>query len=229
MLRNRVLFFPFVAAGFFVLLSIWFRNRLPDSLAIHFGPSGRADGFMDFWPAVVMNALLILVPALLAFLLGKGLRDKGLTGIFVWLPIGMTLMFFLISIYLLLIQLDVPAGQSPTLDANFFLLVFVPVGLLLLLLLRKPRVRLEEGRVVISSLGIAMASIQYVEIEKVGVESLRPIEFGGWGLRVNLAGDVAFLPSAGPAVAISRKNGNRVLVRSDRAEQLKLEIERNIS
>jgi hypothetical protein len=110
MLRRNIALVPVFGALIFVLIAVTLRDRLPDPLAIHFGISGTADGFMAFWPAVLLNASLILIPAMIALLFGRGLRDKGLTGIFLWLPLGFTALFFMISTYLLIIQLDLQAG-----------------------------------------------------------------------------------------------------------------------
>lgn len=228
-LRRFIVLVPVSAALVFVLIAILLRDRLPDPLAIHFGISGMADGFMDFWPAVLTNSLLILIPAMIALLFGRGLRDKGLTGIFLWLPIGLTALFFLISSYLLLIQLDLEAGEVASLDANFFLLLFLPLIVLLPLLLTKPKVVIGEGQLSIESLGIPLAKIPFLDVERVEVEQLKASEFGGWGLRMNLSGDVAFLPSSGPALSVIRTHGNKILIRSDEAERLKSQIERKIS
>ena len=229
MLRRFIALVPVIGSLIFVLIAITLRDRLPDPLAIHFGFSGPADGFMGFWPAVVLNASLILIPAMIALLFGRGLRDKGLTGIFLWLPIGFTALFFMISTYLLIIQLDLQAGEVASLNANFFLLLFLPLIVLLPLLLTKPKVFIGEDQITIASLGISLARVPFLDIEKVGVEELKASEFGGWGLRMNLAGDVAFLPSSGPALAVTRIHGNKILIRSDEAEKLKSQIERKIS
>ena len=228
MVTNKLVLIPVVAALIFVAFASFMRERLPDPLAVHFGFSGSADGFLGFWPAVTINALLILIPALIAFLFGKGLKDKGLTGIFLWLPIGLTGLFFAISTYLLLIQLDLEPTQTASLDANFFLLLFAPLGFLMLILLRKPELKIGGGEVRIRSLGLTLAKIPTQEISSVSVGKLRPADFGGWGLRVNFSGDVAFLPSAGEALVIERTLGNKILIRSDNAEALRAEIERNI-
>ena len=229
MLRRFIALVPVLAALIFILSAIALRDRLPDPLAIHFGISGTADGFMGFWPAVLLNASLILIPAMIALLFGRGLRDKGLTGIFLWLPIGFTALFFMISAYLLIIQLDLQAGEVASLNANFFLLLFLPLIVLLPLLLTKPKVDVGEDQLTISSLGIPLARVPFLDVEQVGIEELKASEFGCWGLRMNLAGDVAFLPSSGPALAVTRRHGNKILIRSDEAEKLKSQIERKLS
>lgn len=229
MIRRYTALVPAIAALIFVLIAIALRDRLPDPLAIHFGISGTADGFMGFWPAVALNASLILIPAVIALLFGRGLRDKGLTGVFLWLPIGFTALFFAISTYLLLIQLDLQAGEVASLNANFFLLLFLPLIVLLPLLLTKPKVDIGEDQLTIGSLGIPLARVPFLDIKKVGVEELKASEFGGWGLRINFSGDVAFLPSSGQALSITRVHGNKILIRSDEAEKLKSQIERKLS
>lgn len=229
MIRRYLALIPVLAAVAFVLLAVYLRDRLPEPVAIHFGVSGRADGFLEFWPSVLLNACLISLPALIAVFLSKGLKDKSLMGILLWLPIGLTGIFFAISSYLLLIQLDLPAAEAASIDANFFLLVFSPIVLLLLLLLRKPKIEIGENALVVSSLGLVMLKIPYSEITGISTEHLRPMDFGGWGIRVNLSGDIAFLPSAGEAISIQRASAARILIRTDNSTELKNQIERKLA
>ena len=228
-MRRYLALIPILAAAAFVLLAVYWRDQLPEPIAIHFGFSGRADGFLEFWPAVLLNALLISLPALVAVLLSQGLKERALVGIFLWLPIGLTGLFFAISTYLLFIQLDLPTAAAASLDANFFLLVLSPIILVLALLLRKPKIKVEETALVVSSLGLHMLKIPYSEIIGTSTEHLRPGDFGGWGLRINLSGDIAFLPSAGEALCIDRASGGKVYIRTDNPIVLKQQIERKIA
>lgn len=229
MIRRYVAIIPLFAAAAFVLLAVYWQERLPEPVAIHFGVSGRADGFLEFWPSVLLNAFLIALPAIVTVLLSKGLKDKSLLGVFLWLPIGLTGIFFAISGYLLFIQLDLPAAEAASLDANFFLLVLSPIVLVMLLLLRKPKIQVGENAVVVSSLGLDMLRIPYSEIVGTSIQHLRPRDFGGWGLRVNLSGDVAFLPSAGEAISIERASAGKILIRTDNSKELKNQIERKLA
>lgn len=229
MIRRYLALVPVAAAAVFVIVAIYFQDRLPEPLAIHFGISGGADGFADFWPSVIFNSLLIASPALVALLFSKGLKEKGLTGVFLWLPLGLTALFFSISSYLLLIQIDLSSAEIARLDANFFLLVFAPISLLLLLLMRKPKIAIESDGLAVTSLGVSMARVPFSELKDVSIGEIKAADFGGWGIRVNFFGDVAFLPSSGKALVLARKQGNKILVRSDDAENLKKDIERNMS
>lgn len=78
------------AAGYTVLALLW-RGSLPDPVAIHYGPSGAADGFMSFgWQLVVSLALIVVLPAFLTISLYAGGRHTPAHRALTALTVGVT-------------------------------------------------------------------------------------------------------------------------------------------
>lgn len=69
------------------------RDQLPDPLAVHWGPDGRADGFATVDSALVTNVLLTLALPLLLIGLGAGVRQVRLLG-----PIAVGVAAFMASV-----------------------------------------------------------------------------------------------------------------------------------
>ena len=229
MKSSSLISFPLLASVVFILLALVIRDRLPDPLAIHFGISGQADGYLSFWPSVITNAALIATPAFVGVFFARKGYPKRLRGIFFWLPLSLTGLFFAISSYLLLIQIDLEVAEVARIDANFLLLVLLPVIFLVLLLLRMPIIEVGDTYLDIKSLGISMVKISLDQIASVSITNVRARDFGGWGLRVNLLGEIAFLPSSGAAIAIEKRSGEKILIRTDSPEQMKTMIEGRLS
>jgi len=229
MKSGSIILFPLLASVIFILLALAIRDRLPDPLAIHFGISGQADGYLSFWPSVITNAALIATPAFVGLFLASTGYPKRLRGIFFWLPMSLTGLFFAISSYLLLIQIDLETAEVAKIDANFFLLIFLPVFFLTLLLLRLPEIEVDDSYLNIKSLGISMVKISLDQIASVSTTNVRARDFGGWGLRVNFQGEIAFLPSSGSAIAIEKRSGEKILIRTNNPEQMKTMIEGKLS
>jgi len=60
--------FPLLAAAVGVAASLYFYSSLPESMAVHFGPGGDADGWLAKPIAAFLNpAILLLVTALIHF------------------------------------------------------------------------------------------------------------------------------------------------------------------
>ena len=219
---------PVAMAGAYLAVAFALRDRLPDPLAIHFGFSGQADGFMSFSSSVTINAILIAIPALLGVFLSRKIVGNKLAAVFGWLTSLMAGSFLAISLWILLLQLDLTLANQATLNANWFLVFLFPTLLILLALLTPPRVIVSDSAVEIRSLKIPLLKLKLSEIVSVGVEKVLPMDFGGWGLRLNASGDLAFISSAGEAVSLQLER-RKILIRTNQAEKIRQNIERKIS
>ncbi len=219
---------PVAMAGAYLAVAFALRDRLPDPLAIHFGFSGQADGFMSFSSSVTINAILIAIPALLGVFLSRKIGGNKLATVFGWLTSLMAGSFLAISLWILLLQLDLTSANQATLNANWFLVFLFPTLLILLALLTPPRVIVSDSAVEIRSLKIPLLKLKLSEIVSVGVEKVLPMDFGGWGLRLNASGDLAFISSAGEAVSLQLER-RKILIRTNQAEKIRQNIERKIS
>ena len=84
----------------------------------------------------------------------------------------------------------------------FFMIVF-----------RRLNVTVDESGVCADWGGIIRKRIPLDDIAEVRVEPYRWLQFGGWGWRFNLGGDVAFSQiGVSEALNIRRKNGKRLVV-----------------
>ncbi|MGW5144920.1 DUF1648 domain-containing protein [Rhodococcus koreensis] len=125
------------------------------------------------------------------------------------------------SLVLLLILGVAPAFAVCLLvDGWWPLAVFVPVGLLVVSLLR---FRVVVDRTGIRVVNMRMTALQYgiEEIEGARVDVIRPFDdFGGWGLKVKGRRNYGVVTRTGPAVIVTTACGDRLTVTSARAEEM---------
>lgn len=209
------------------LLNLWVfgnRERFPDPIAIHWGASGQPDGFGTlgnhmFWVNIGLGMVAIFWVAVS----------------FIKTPVAMRRLFQLVIGYLfallglimlqtLLVQLDQPSSQGAELELWIFVFI-LPVFGLIPLLLAKPVIEIAD-EVVVRLRGISFLKVPLVDIENASEAELRAMDFGGWGIRY-ASKTTAFVPSSGPALLLELRDGSRVLIRSDQAQDQAREINQN--
>ena len=217
---NRFFLTPLSAVAFlgwvYFLIS---SSSLPDPVAIHWGISGQADGFVsrDSYMLVVAPAILIpwVLQALFYVLKKKSpLIQKfigGVLSIIYW-------MLFVIMLSATATQIgDSSAAQSSfPISLIVFLLVLIPFSLWFSLAF--PSIELGSD-VVVKLRGIKVLSIPMKEIQDVETTAMTPWNFGGLGLRVS-GKTLAFIPSKGEGVVFSLRSGEKVAVRSNQASEV---------
>ncbi|MGW4332194.1 DUF1648 domain-containing protein [Rhodococcus koreensis] len=125
------------------------------------------------------------------------------------------------SLVLLLILGVAPAlAVCLLVDGWWPLAVFVPVGLLIVSLLR---FRVIVDRTGIRVVNMGMTALQYgiEEIEGARVDVIRPFDdFRGWGLKLKGRRNYGVVTRTGPAVIVTTACGDRLTVTSARAEEM---------
>jgi hypothetical protein len=206
-----------------ILYSLWVlwlesAGMLPDSLAIHWGATGQADGFASATEHLIWaNFALVLASGMvaLAALLPKihpALRRMlyVLTGYFA---------LFIYGLMIYVIAAQIGLSDSSNIRLGLEVLWFVlPVLLLTPISLSMPKVLLS-AKLRVQLWGLTVLSLDYADIASISAEEVRPSEFGGWGLRF-AKGRVAFVPSKGPALSLTTRAGEVILIRSNQVENL---------
>lgn len=103
-------------------------------------------------------------------------------------------------------------------DTLVVLVVTVPV-LVLVLTMTTWQVQVDaRGLTARSTVGRPRMRIPAAEVERAHVTTVRPFrEFGGWGIRTNVAGTVGVVVRSGEAIAVERTGGRRFVVTVDDA------------
>jgi len=199
---------------------LWLSNQdlLPQVLSTHWGVSGKADGFASvsehlIWSniALVLGSSLVAVSALLPKIHPAMRR----------LLLGVTVYFALfihgLMIYVIAAQIGLTDASSVRLGLEILWFV-LPVLLLTPMMLSMPRISLSD-KLRIQLWGITILGLDYKEIAQIKASEVKPSQFGGLGIRF-AKGIVAFIPSKGPAIEITTKAGEVILVRSNQVENL---------
>ncbi len=204
----------------YTLWVLWLESSglLPEALATHWGASGVADGFASvsehlIWSnfALVLASLMFGVSALLPRIHPAMRRLLlGITGYF-------GLFIYSLMIYVIAAQIGLSDSSSVRLGLEIIWFV-LPVLLLTPMMLSMPKVVLTDV-VKIQLWGITMLKLEYNDIAAISSTEVKPSQFGGWGLRF-AKGVVAFIPSKGPALSITTRAGEVILVRSNQVENL---------
>lgn len=75
-----------------------------------------------------------------------------------------------------------------------------------------------EGLTVHGGLGWPRVTLPAIDVESVTVRDIDPIaQFGGWGLRSNLAGEAGVVMRRGPGIVVERSGGQRFIVTTEDA------------
>ncbi|QYB00933.1 DUF1648 domain-containing protein [Rhodococcus sp. USK10] len=125
------------------------------------------------------------------------------------------------SLVLLLILGVAPAVAVCLLVGGWWpLAVFVPVGLLIVSLLRF-RVVVDRSGIRVVNMGMTALQYGIEEIEGARVDVIKPFDdFGGWGLKVKGRRNYGVVTRTGPAVIVTTACGDRLTVTSARAEEM---------
>lgn len=100
------------------------------------------------------------------------------------------------------------------------LAVFVPVGLLIVSLLRF-RVIVDEDGIRVINMGMTALDYGIHEIEGARVDVVKPFDdFGGWGLKVKGPRNYGVVTRTGPAVIVTTACGDRLTVTTAEAEDM---------
>jgi hypothetical protein len=217
---NRFFLTPLSAVAF--LGGVYFlisSSSLPDPVAIHWGISGQADGFVsrDSYMLVVAPAILIpwVLQALFYVLKKKSpLIQKfigGVLSIIYW-------MLFVIMLSATATQIGASSAAQSSFPISLivFLLVLIPFSLWFSLAF--PSIELGSD-LVVKLRGVKVLSIPMNEIQDVETTAMTPWNFGGLGLRVS-GKTLAFIPSKGEGVVFSLRSGEKVAVRSNQASEV---------
>jgi hypothetical protein len=199
---------------------LWLSNQdlLPQVLATHWGISGTADGFASvsehlIWSnvALLLGSAMVAVSALLPRIHPTMRR----------LLLGVTVYFALfihgLMVYVIAAQIGLTDASSVQLGLEILWFV-LPVLLLTPMMLSMPKVSLSD-KLRIQFWGITFLGLDYQEIAQIQASEVKPSQFGGLGIRF-AKGKVAFIPSKGPAIEITTKAGEVILVRSNQVQNL---------
>ena len=199
---------------------LWLSNQdlLPQVLATHWGISGTADGFASvsehlIWSniALVLGSSLVAVSALLPKIHPAMRR----------LLLGVTVYFALfihgLMIYVIAAQIGLTDASSVRLGLEILWFI-LPVLLLTPMMLSMPKISLSD-KLRIQLWGVTFLGLDYQEIDQIQASEVKPSQFGGLGIRF-AKGKVAFIPSKGPAIEITTKAGEVILVRSNQVQNL---------
>ena len=125
------------------------------------------------------------------------------------------------------IVLAKPFGEDPAPDWGVWLITMV-MGLGLPLLFGSIRLRIEvtAEQVVIRYRPFIRRSIRLADIEQAAARAYHPVkEYGGWGLKGWSLRNIAYNVSGHQGVQLVLKDGRRILLGSQRAEELARVIE----
>jgi hypothetical protein len=191
---------------------------LPEVIATHWGASGEADGFASVSEHLIWSNIALLLGSTLVAV--SGLLPK-IHPTMRRLLLGVTVYFalFMHGLMVYVIAAQIGLDDSSEVKLGLEVLWFVlPVLLLTPMMLSMPQVSLSE-KLRIQLWGITFLGLEFQQIARVNASEVRPSQFGGLGIRF-ARGKVAFIPSKGPAIEITTKAGEVILVRSNQVDNL---------
>lgn len=217
---NRVFLIPVSAALFLGWVSFLIASgALPDPVAIHWGITGQADGFISRDSYLIVVAPAILIPIALQILFHWLQRKSPLIRKF------MTAVFSIIYWLLFVIMFSASASQAGSLDSAqssfpismiVFLLVLIPM--ILWFSLAFPSIEIGND-LVVRLRGIKVLSIPMKDVQAVETALMNSWNFGGLGIRVS-GRTLAFIPSKGEGVVFSLHTGEKIAIRSKQASEV---------
>lgn len=200
------------------------RARFPDPVAIHWGISGAPDGFASLESQLVLTtATLALVGFLWATVVFLTRIPKTVKILFLAIVGSLWLLLFFLFAYTFAIQLDL--GDASEAELSIVVLAAILVFPLLLLpwVFAKPKIEVGE-RLWVRYWGVPLLNLDLLEIQSATIGHVRASEFGGWGIRYANR-TTAFMPSSGQALELTLGAGERILIRTDRADDLIRQID----
>lgn len=217
---NRHFLAPFSAAAFlgwvYFLVS---SSALPDPVAIHWGITGQADGFISRDSYLLVVAPAILIPWVLQSLFYVVQKKLPIIRNFV----GAVLSFIYWMLFVIMLSATATQiGNSSAAQSNFpifliaLLLILIPFSLWFSLAF--PSIELGN-ELVVKLRGIKVLSVPMKDVETVETASMSSWNFGGLGIRVS-GKTLAFIPSKGEGVVFSLRSGEKIAVRSKQAGEV---------
>jgi len=217
---HRVFLIPASAALF--LGWVWFltsSGSLPDPVAIHWGLSGQADGFLARDSYMLVVAPTILIPLVLQVLFYVLQRNLPLIQKFVAVVLSIIYwMLFVIMFFVTISQvglLDAAQSNFPVLLLAV-LLILIPISLWFSLAFPSMEIGTE---LTVRLRGIKVLSVPMKEVLGVETTSMSSWNFGGLGIRLS-GKTLAFIPSKGEGVVFSLVTGEKIAVRSKQASEV---------
>ena len=217
---NRLFLTP-VSALLFLgwVYSLIASAALPDPVAIHWGITGQADGFISRDSYMLVLAPAILIPWLLQTLFY--LLQKRLPLIREFVGAVLSIIYWMLFV-IMLSATATQIGTSSAAQSNFpvsllaFLLILIPFSLWFSLAF--PSIELGN-ELVVRLRGIKVLSVPMKDVQAVETASMSSWNFGGLGIRVS-GKTLAFIPSKGEGVVFSLRSGEKIAVRSKQASEV---------
>ena len=214
-----IVVFPLATLSFMVLTFYFgLQGQLPDPVAVHWGATGEADGFMALgsYLGLIGSAFILFWLGLLALELVpvRARLLRPLISAFGGYLYGLILVLMALTTFM---QIGGNAAQSSNIGL-WILLIFIPVGFLIWLLLSRPVISMD-GFLEIRLRGLKVISIPAADVVKVTRGELRGRDFGGWGIRYATK-TLAFIRNSGPSVIFELNWGEKIAVRIDDNDQL---------
>ena len=217
---NRVFLIPASAALFLGwVLFLIASGALPEPVAIHWGITGQADGFISRDSYLVVVAPAILIPIALQVLFHWLQRKSPLIRKF------MTAVFSIIYWMLFVIMFSATTTQVGSLDssqssfpASMIVLLLVLIPLSLWFSLAFPSIEIGN-ELVVRLRGITVLRVPTKDVQTVETASMNAWNYGGLGIRVS-GRTLAFIPSKGEGVVFSLHTGEKIAVRSKQASEV---------
>ena len=192
---------------------------LPDPVAIHWGITGQADGFVSRDSYLLVAGPVIVIPLALQVLFYAIQKNAPLIRKFIGVVLSIIYwMLFAIMFSATAIQV----GSADATQEGFpvfllaFLLILIPFSLWFSLAF--PEIELGH-ELVIRLRGFKVLSVSTKEIKAVETATLSPWNFGGLGIRAS-GKTLAFIPSKGEGVVFALNSGEKIAVRSKQATEV---------
>ena len=217
---NIILLIPVSGAAFLGWVSFLISSAsLPDPVAIHWGITGQADGFISRDDYLLVVAPAIVIPWVLHVLFYVIQKSIPLIRKFTSSVLSFVYwMLFAIMFSATAAQVGSTSAAQSSFPVSLivFLLILIPVSLWFSLAF--PNIELED-QLVVRLRGIKVITVPLSEIKTVEKASMTTWSFGGLGIRVS-GKTLAFIPSKGEGVVFSLTSGEKVAVRSNDAAEV---------
>jgi len=193
------------------------RERFPNPIAIHWGLTGKPDGFatLDSQLALVVGIMGFVSLIWIAIIYLKPIPQP-VRVLFLAIVGMLWLLLFGIFVHTFLIQLDLADARQANIGIGFLVFTLAIPILLVPWLLARPVIEVGE-RFKVRYWGIPLLSVDYVSMRQVTISHVRARDFGGWGVRYANK-TTAFIPSSGLALELELESGEKILVRTNQAE-----------
>lgn len=207
-----------------LLFGIWLLNlisldALPNPVAIHWGITGQADGFLpleNYWLVPTTSFFLTwLVQLLFLWLLRKTpIIRKFIDGVITcvyWL-------LFLIMTTATGSQINIDSSLDSTFPVWFIAVLFLLLPLSLWFALAFPKVEIGDD-LVVRIRGVKFLTVKALDLIDAEITEMSPWKYGGLGVRAS-GKTLAFVPNKGKGVLFLLRSGESIAIRSDSPENL---------